>query len=258
MAKKQTTNSVVEDIRLKEDIASFKAMVAFIAFCLIIFFTATNIVYERGSMYMNIRFFIDKCPWIIAIFVGIFGLACLWKYNCSKNKKNESYRYFSSNDACGTTLFLLVYLLMLIVTYHTSVIIAVTVGFAVAYYVKHFYLRDFYIVSLFNIVASFMLWLVFGNPGTSGGISEIAKIGLAIIAACVIIYAVISALAIIRKKTGAQEKLTLVPAVISIVIAGILAVLCYTGTINILVAQIVLLIQYVGLGVFYTVRLLNQ
>lgn len=258
MAKKQTTKYADKDIQLKEDIASFKAMVAFIAFCLVIFFTATNIIYERGSMYMSMRITLEKCPWVIAVFAAVFGLSCFWKYRCAKKKTDESYRYFSSSDACGVALFLLVYLLMLIVTYHSYAIIAVTVGFAVAYYVKHFYLRDFYIVSLFNVVAAFLIWLILGNPGTSGGASDIAKIGLVIIALGVIVYAVASTLDMIRKKAENQAKLTIVTAAISIIIAGILAVLCRTGTISVLVAEIILLIQYVSLGVFYTVRLLNQ
>ncbi|MBE6704841.1 MAG: hypothetical protein E7583_06220 [Ruminococcaceae bacterium] len=259
MAKKKTIMKPDQDLKLKQDIASFKAMFAFILFCLVIFFTASNMVYERGSLYMKINFFVVKCPWVIGAFVLLFGLACLWKYLNSRKKKDESFRYFSSNDACGVTLFLLTYFLMLIVTTHTYMIIAATIGFAVAYYVRHFYLKDFYLITLFNIVAAFMIWMVKGNPGTSGTVSVIAKVGLALICLGTLIYVVITAVRLLSDKAFMKkEKLTLIPIVISVAVAAVTAVLCCTGAVNVLVGELVLLIQYVGLGVFYTVRLLNQ
>ncbi len=261
MAQKKINKASKQDIRLKEDIASFKASVVFLLFCAVIFFTVTQLSYTRDSLYIKLRLFAENNPWILAVFFVLFGLSLLWKYINVKNKKDEAYKYFSSGDACGITLFLLLYVLTLVVTYKMSVIVTMIVGYALCYYVKHFYAKDFFLVTLLNLDMALALFLAFGNFGTSGGLSTFVKIlfaaavVLGFIAICFAAWKLLS-----NKAAFKAEKLTLIPLVISLIIGAVLAALCFAlpQTITILAAEIVLLVQYVGLGVYYTVRLLNQ
>ncbi len=261
MAEKRNNNGAVQDVRLKQDIAAFKSSVVFLLFCAVIFFTVTHLTYERDSLYMTIRTFIEHYPFVLAAFFALFGLCCIWKFINIKKHKDESYRYFSSGDACGISLFLLIFALTLTMTYHMSVILTVIVGYALCYYVKHFFQKDFFLVTLLNTDIALALWLLFGNAGMTGGVASFAKIVFAVIAALGFIAVCYSVIKLIRnKKQIKKEKLSLIPAVVSIALGGVLAVLMYfTGSVvTILIAEIVLLVQYVGLGVYYTVRLLNQ
>lgn len=261
MAQKKNIKASNQDIRLREDIASFKASVVFLLFCAVIFFTVTKLSYERDSLYVKLRIFIENNPWILAIFLVLFGLSCVWKYLSNKNKKDEGLKYFSSGDAVGVTLFLLVYVLTLVATYHMPVILTVIVAYALGYYVKHFYGKDFFLVTLLSLDMALALFLAFGNLGTSGGLSTFVKILFAIAAVAGFVAIVYAAYKLLSDKARVKkEKLTLVPAIISLVIGAVLAVLCFAlpQAVTILAAEIVLLVQYVALGVYYTVRLLNQ
>lgn len=261
MAQKKNSKASRQDIRLREDIASFKASVVFLMFCAVIFFTVTKLSYERNSLYLRLRIFVEENPWILAVFFVLFGLCCVWKYLNFKNKKDESLKYFSSSDACGITLFLLVYVLTLVATYHMPVILTVIISYALCYYVKHFYGRDFLLVTLLTLDMALALFLAFGSFGTSGGISTFVKILFAAAAVIGFIAIIYAAYRLLSDKTRVKkEKLTLVPAIASLVIGAVLAGLCFAvpQTVTILAAEIVLLVQYVALGVYYTVRLLNQ
>ncbi len=261
MAQKKNNKASKQDIRLKEDIASFKASVVFLLFCAVIFFTVTKLSYERDSLYLKFRLFIENNPYVLAIFFVLLGLCCVWKYLNVKNKKDESYKYFSSSDACAVSLFLLVYVLTLVVTYHMPVILTVIVAYALCYYVKHFYGKDFFLFTLLNLDMALALFLAFGNLGTSGGISTFVKILFAAAALIGFLAIIYSAWKLLSDKAKFKaEKLTLIPAAVSLAVGAVLAILCFTmpETVTILAAEIVLLVQYVGLGVYYTVRLLNQ
>ncbi len=261
MAEKRTKNGAVQDVRLKQDIAAFKASVVFLLFCAVIFFTVTHLTWERGSLYMTIRYFIEDYPWILSGFFLLFGLCCIWKFVNIRKHKDESYSYFSSGDACGVSLFLLVFALTLTMTYHMSVILTITVGYALCYYVKHFFQKDFFLITLLNLDIALALWLAFGSIGMDGGVANFAKTLFALAAALGFVVICYMVFRLIKKgKKHNSEKLTFVPAVISLVIGAALAALMFFAgaTVTILIAEIVLLVQYVGLGVYYTVRLLNQ
>lgn len=251
-----------QDVRLKADIASFKASVAFLLFCAVIFFTVTYLPFERGSLYIPIWNFFKSYPFVLLVFPILLGLSCLWKYLSSKKNKDESYRYFASSDAIAISLFLLIFALTLMLTYQMSVFLTVIAGFALCYYVKHFFQKDFFVVTLLNLDIALSLWLMFGGEGkNTGGIATVIKYVFVIAAVIGFVGIIVTAFTILKnkKKYGAQ-KLSFIPIIISVVVGAALAALLYflPATVTILVAEIALLIQFVGLGVYYTVRLLNQ
>lgn len=261
MSKKKTQTLNKQDAKLREDIASFKASVAFLLFCAVIFFTVSNFTYSRDSLYIPVRSFIEKYPFILAVFFVLFGLCCVIKYFKVKNKVNEDFSYFSSSDACGVTLFLLVYALTFTMTNSTAVLLAVIVSYAIVYYVKQFFAKDFLLVTLLNADIALALWLIFGSSGMTGGVASFVKIVFVIVTAlgffavCYFCYKLLK-----DKKDCKKNNLNIIPAVISLVFGIVLSVVMLIApeALTILVAEIILLAQYVGLGVYYTVRLLNQ
>ena len=261
MSKKKTQAFNKQDVKLREDIASFKASVAFLLFCAVIFFTVSKFTYSRDSLYMPVRSFIEKYPFILAVFFVLFGLCCAIKYLRVKNKVNEDFSYFSSSDACNITLFLLLYALTFTLTYSTAVLLTVIVSYAVVYYAKQFFAKDFLYITLLNLDIALALWLVFGASNMTGGVASFVKIlfivvtALGFFAICYCCYKMFK-----DKKGSKKNSLNILPAVISLVFGIVLtiAMLVSSETVTILVSEIILLAQYVGLGVYYTVRLLNQ
>lgn len=261
MSKKKTQTLNKQDAKLRQDIASFKASVVFLLFFAVIFFTISNFTYSRDSLYMPVRSFIEKYPFILALFFVLFGVCCVIKYFKVKNKVNEDFSYFSSSDACGVTLFLLVYALTFSMTHSTAVLLTVIVAYAIVYYVKQFFAKDFLLVTLLNVDIALALWLIFGNSGMTGGVASFAKIVFVIATALGFFAICYFCFKLLKDKNDCKKnKLTIIPAVISLAFAVVLtlAMLVVPETVTILISEIILLAQYVGLGVYYTVRLLNQ
>lgn len=263
------------DPKLREDIASFKASMAFIIFSLIIFLTASNIQNNRETY--RFRDYLDHNMWLMLIPVGIFAVSAVLKFLAISKKKDESYSYFSTSDFLGLAFLFLVYSLTFAATNNILMYSAVVIGFALAYYTKRFFNTDFYAVTLLNLAIAMGLWLKFGNKGWS---TLLSKISLVILLAFAVITAVLvvafvfaklcskdkgckltKALYIFGVRSKADSaKLSLVPVFISLVTGIVLALILMLAPqlITLLVAEIILLIQYVALGVYYTVKLINQ
>lgn len=256
MAQKRIDEKEKKDQRLKEDIASFKASVVFLLLCAVIFFTLNNLANAPGTLYLPFGRLVGRW-WFVGIFVLLFIGAAVWYIRNVRAHKDESCRYFSSADALGLALFLLVYVLTFRYTWHAHRLIAVTLALALIYYVKHFFGKDFLLITLLNLDIALGLWLVFGNTGIS---ALGAKIGAAVICAAgflLILFFLCRMMA--DKKKMKQNRWVLWPAIVSIALGAVLAVLLwFVPAFSVSIAGIILLVQYVGLGVYYTVRLLNQ
>ncbi len=274
MAKK---NIVQNDPKLKDDIASFKASMAFIIFCLIIFITASNL--QNNKAMYDFRNYLDHNPWLLIIPFGIFAISAVLKIRADVKKTDESYRYFSTHDFLGLSSLFVVYSLTFAATNNILMYSIVVVGFAVGYFAKRFFGVDFYIVTLLNLATAFGLWLKFGDKGWSTTLSKASAIllfaGVAVTVILIAVYAVIKTvckkssvkfidktMAVYGVDTAKSEasKLCLFPVFVSLVIAAALALVLQFAPqyMTLLVAEIILLIQYVVLGVFYTVKLINQ
>jgi len=268
-----------QDTKLREDIASFKASMAFIIFCVIIFFTATQIQNDH-NMYFKVRPYLDSHAWLLAIPFGIFAISAILKVRAIKKKKDESLKYFSTSDFLGLSALFVLYSVTFAATAYTLVYSLVVVGFAIGYYAKHFFNNDFYCVTLLNLAAAFALYLKFGTKLWTSKLSTVSNLFL--MAVCIIVIALVMLFVIskmfIKKgdtaklldkavyvfgipgKNGSIAKLCLAPAWISLIIALALALILQfaPGMMQLLVAEIIILIQYVALGIFYTVKLINQ
>ena len=260
MAEKKIKNSAVHDARLKADIASFKSSVAFLLFCAVIFFTATNLQYTRTSLYMPLWMFINSHKWIMLIPVILFGLSAFWRFRALKSKKEEGYSYFSSSDAFTITLFVLAFLVAFTMTYSVALLIVLTIAFALCYYSTRLFSRDFMLTTFMNSAFAMLIWLIGGKSFTTGTLPLIAKtsyLSLSLLTVLAVIFAVIM---IFTGKIKVNAKGSYIPVIASFVIGAVLCgVLAFApGLISMIVAEIILLAQYVALGVYYTVRLLNQ
>lgn len=263
------------DPKLQADIASFKASLAFIIFCFIIFLTASNL--ENNRELYRFRYDLDtKLWWLLLIPVALLAVSAVLKIRAIRSNKDESFSYFSTSDFLGLASLFTVYSLTFASTNNIVMYSIVVVGFAIAYYVKRFFGTDFYAVTLMNLAIAFGLWLIFGNKGWQSTLSTTATLILfiacaitGILALLFVISAYLPKCALLSKalcaygicdKDATIAKSTLVPAIISIVfgvaLAGIL--LFAPALMTLLVAEIVLLIQYLALGIYYTVRLINQ
>ncbi len=274
-------NVKMNDPKLREDIASFKASFAFIIFCLIIFLTASNAPSTREGMMKLYKFrdYLDNNMWLLIIPFGIFAISAFMRIRAGINKTDESYRYFSTHDFLGLSSLFVVYTLTFAATNNILMYSIVVVGFAVGYYAKRFFGVDFYTVTILNLAIAFGLWIKFGNKGWDTTLSNTALILLMLgVAAAIILIVVFTVSRIIHKNKSAGQldktlcifgvdgksadfsKLCLFPVFVSIVIGAVLAATLYffPAYLTLLVAEIILLIQYVVLGVFYTVKLINQ
>lgn len=263
------------DPKLKEDIASFKASSAFIIFCFIIFLTVSKI--QDNRWFYNFRY---SNIWLLIVPFIVFAASVALRAIAAVKKRDESYSYFSTHDFLGLSSLFVVYALTFATTPYIMIYNLVVVGFAVGYYAKRFFSTDFYALTIFNLAVAFGLWLVFGNKGWESNLATISKIllaaGIGITSILVILFTFAAIISKKKKSFGilnnalliygidgkktAYSKLCLVPVFISIVIGIALAGTLYffPQYLTLLVAEIILLIQYVALGVFYTVRLINQ
>ncbi|MBR3996532.1 MAG: hypothetical protein IKI97_14805 [Clostridia bacterium] len=269
------------DPKLKEDIASFKASSAFIIFCFIIFLTVSKLQ-NNGPLY-NFRNYLDNNIWLLLIPFGIFAASVALRLVAKTKKRDESYSYFSTRDFLGLSSLFVVYSLTFASTTNIFMYSLVVVGFAVGYYSKHFFTTDFYAITILNLALAFGLWLAFGNMGSLSWESTLATTSKILLAAgvvvtvvLVVIFAFAGMISKKKKATGIlnntllvygidgkktpYSKLCLAPVFISVVIGIALAGILYffPQHLTVLVAEIILLVQYVALGVFYTVRLINQ
>lgn len=274
MAKNKVQHN---DPKLREDIASFKASFAFIIFCMIIFLTASNLENNRATY--QFRNFLDNNMWLYLIPIGLFAVSAVLRIRAQLNKIDESYSYFSTHDFLGLSSLFVVYSLTFAATNNILMYSIVVVGFAVGYYAKRFFGPDFYTVTIFNLAIAFGLWLKFGDKGWSTLLSKLSASLLA--AGVVVTVIIITAYAVIRsfckKRSVAiidkamavlgayvadadNSKLCIIPVFVSLVIGAVLALVLQFAPqyLTLLVAEIVLLVQYVALGVFYTVRIINQ
>ena len=152
----------------------------------------------------------------------------------------------------------------------------IVVGFAVGYYAKRFFGTEIYTVTILNLATAFGLWLRFGNKGWSTVLSKASVILLfiGVIAAIAVILAfyvakvasgkfsntlINKAASVLGIDTKAKN-LCIIPVFVSLVIGAVLAIVLQFAPqyLTLLVAEIILLIQYAALGVFYTVKLINQ
>ncbi len=261
MATKKQNATSKQDIRLKNDIASFKASVAFLLFCVVVFFTVNNLQYTRESLHIKLKVFLGHNPWLVAISAILLILGFVYRYMTLKSKKDESYSYFSSEDTLGVAIFQFLFIIAFLLSDSLAVLLSVIVGYAVVYYVKHFFGKDFLYVTLLNCCCAMALWLVFGHTGVSGLLATCAKIffvaasGLGFIAT---VYGLVRLY--LNKSYMKAQKLSILPAIVTLAFAGVLGILLLmpNAALTILVAEIILLAQYLGLGIYYTVRLLNQ
>ena len=263
------------DPKLKEDIASFKASFAFIIFCLIIFLTASNLKNDRATY--GFRDYFDHNMWLLVIPFGIFAISAALRILAAVKNRDESYSYFSTHDFLGLSSLFVVYTLTFACTNNILMYSLVVVGFAVGYYAKRFFDSDFYAITILNLAIAFGLWLVFGAKGWGTFLSRFSTILMLIgVVVTVLLIAGFALSRIFMRKsytlfdkavcifgvTGKNHfsKLCMLPAIISIVVGIALAiVLQFFGQhMTLLVAEIILLIQYVALGVFYTIKLINQ
>lgn len=253
---KNKTKAPVRDERLKNDIASFKASAAFIIFFMLIFFTSS--LQNNRAMY-NFRNSLDNNMWVLAIPFAIVAIASLIKNRAVKKNKDESFSYFSSDDFLGLSVLFLVWSLTFTATTSIFMYIMVIIGFAIAYYAKRFFGSDFYAVTLLNLSVAFALWLKFGVKGWSTTLSKTSIIILFIFCALTAIgVTVLTVYGIRAKNNGCFKKYCFIPVFVSLVLGAALALAVNNSIITLLVAEIILLIQYAALGVFYTVRLINQ
>lgn len=262
------------DPKLREDIASFKASFAFIIFCLIIFLTASNI--QNNKTTYLFRNFLDNNMWMFIIPFGIFAVSAVLRIKAGIKGTDESYSYFSTHDFLGLSSLFVVYSLTFAATTNILMYSIIVVGFAVGYYAKRFFGPDFYTVTILNLATAFGLWLGFGNKGWSTVLSKASVILLfiGVIAAIVVILAfsvakvasgkfsntlINKAASVLGIDTKAKN-LCIIPVFVSLVIGAVLAIVLQFAPqyLTLLVAEIILLIQYAALGVFYTVKLINQ
>lgn len=260
MAEKKTKGSIVQDARLKEDIASFKSSVAFLLFCAVIFFTATNLQYTSSSLYMPIWLFINNNPWIMLIPIVLFGLSLFWNYRMRKLNKEEGYSYFASGDAIAVTSFILAFVLAFMMTYSVAILISVTVAFALCYYAIKLFSKDFMLCTFMNTALALLIWIIGGKSLTTGALAITSRTVYIALSAITVLGVLAIVIMILAGKIKIKGKGSYVPVIISFVIgAALCAVLAFMpGLISMIVAEIILLVQYVALGVYYTVRLLNQ
>ena len=259
MAEKKTKNSAVQDARLRDDIASFKSSVAFLLYSAVIFFTATNLQYNKTSLRVPISIFFGNNPWIMIFPLILFGLSAYWLYSNRKKKKDEGFSYFSSDDAFVITLFILVFALAFAMSYSVALLIAVTVGFALCYYSTRLFSKDFMVATFMNAAFAMLLWLIGGTSATTGVLPTIAKVVFLVLSILAITAAAAVTVMVMGGKLGAFKG-SYIPVIISFVIGAALCVvlLAAPAVMSLMLAEIILLVQYVVLGVYYTVRLLNQ
>ena len=271
------------DPKLKEDIASFKASFAFIIFCVLIFITASN--FENNREMYDFRFKFESDYKLLLIPFGLFILSAALRIIAAVKKKDESYSYFSTHDFLGLSSLFVVYSLTFAYTVNTFIYSAVIIGFAIGYYVKKFFGPDFYCVTLLNLAVAFGLWIQFGNklweaPHGIFAASELAKILLLFgVAATVLLIVLFTLAKMLFGKTKASgimdrvmaiygidrkspdfAKLSHIPVFISLIFAVVLWVMLanYPHYLTVLTAEIILCVQYVALGIYYTVKLINQ
>lgn len=263
------------DPKLKEDIASFKASFAFIIFCLIIFLTASNLKNDRATY--NFRDFFDHNMWLLIIPFGVFAISAALRIIAAVKNWDESYSYFSTHDFLGLSSLFVLYTLTFASTNNILLYSIVVVGFAIGYYAKRFFGPDFYTITLLNLAIALGLWIRFGNKGWSTFLSRFSAILLFIgVAITVLLVALFAFSRIFMKKKytildkavcvfGVTDKkdfskLCMFPALISIILGIALAIVLWflPQYLTLLMAEIILLVQYVALGVFYTIRLINQ
>ena len=88
------------DPKLQADIASFKASMAFIIFCFIIFLTASNLENNR-EMY-RFRYDLDtKMWWLLLIPAALLAVSAVLRVMAIRSNKDESFSYFSTSDFLG-------------------------------------------------------------------------------------------------------------------------------------------------------------
>ncbi len=255
-AKKLSTKEK-QDKQLREDISSFKSSVAFILFCIVIVFTTSVIRGQRG---VNVKAALLCQKWYFILpFAVLLALCGVWRYLSFKKKKDEGLSYFNSYDALGIAFFLFGYVNILggLASGTITALIGYTVLFAVCTFVKQFFTRDFFAASLVNADIAALIGIVGKKFTFSTGFG---KAIVFILMAAAAALAVVSAVkAIQNKKLMKDEGLTYLPAIISAVIGIVLVLLVkLIPAFTVLLAEIVLLVQFVALGVVYTVRMLNR
>ncbi len=250
-AKKQIN---VADKHLKEDIIFFKSSVLFLLLCAAVLFTL-RVDGMSKTFYMMTASFLPYAYGNVQL-LFIFGVltvaAAVYYVVCRKNKKDESMSYFSSTNMLCLAAFCEAYCF----TYHidgSSVkLLVLTFVCGVLYYINKFYNSDVVWYYLFNVLLCYNLWSFFGTAASSRpalGIVLKAFGVIGIVAVCYFAY---------KAKAKAEKSQFIVwPFAMTAVIFVALAVLCGISTITTTLAMVVMLVQFIAAGVYYTIKLLK-
>lgn len=256
----------------KEEVGFWKKSIFFFIIVGVIMFimSISSSLIERQSTGKNIAFELYKLfrsPLYIGVVLALFAASLVWVVVTKLIKrKNESLRYFSSVNAVLIMLYVVgfsVYFGRKIVNSHAEVtlVLAVTVGLAVVYYVSKMYNPDFlaYTVETFLLLLLlYKYWHVYTVPGIVGKI-------LLIVAFAAVGAVILPALKKHTSRAVNNRKISALcyPYWISLVLwAAFMFIKINNPTgiavINVSTMLTILLVQYIVFAIVYTIRLIRE
>ncbi len=265
--KKLGSQSIVAK---KEEVNFWKKSIFFFVIIGVILFimSISSSLVERQSSGNNIAFELYnlfRSPWYIAVVTALFIASVAWVvFSKLIKRKNENLMYFSSINAFFIMLYVVgfsVYFGHKIINSNAEVtlVLAITIGLAIVYYVSSMYNPDFLIYTVETFLLSLLLyryWFVYTITGIIGKI-------LLIVAFAIVGAALLPSL---KKHTSRANKRTsplCYPYWISLAIWAVFMFIKINNPTGIAVINLstmltILLVQYIVFAIVYTIRLIRE
>lgn len=257
MAKKIKKNQAVQKSAnsLKEDIQFFKSSMMFLLLCGVILFTLRLADFGKAFYMMTASWLPFAYDHIQMKFIfGVLTVAAAAFFVVRRVKKtDESMKYLSSLNLLCISGFCLLYCFVYGLDQSVTKLIVLTVICGVLYYIKKFFNCDFVLFYIFNVMLCFDLWCFFA-PGVSSKpvLMLLLKIFGVLATLAVLGYAIYT-----KTKGDKKAKFIIWPYAVSGVLAVVLATICLTASVlTSTYAVVVMLIQFIVMGVYYTVKVL--
>lgn len=265
---KKTINQSIATRR--EEVSFWKKSIFFFVLVGVILFimSISSSLVERQASGNNIAFELYKLfrsPWYVVVIGVLFVASAVWVvFSKLIKKKNESLMYFGSVNAFFVMLYIAgfsFYFGHKIINSNAEVtlVLAVTIGLAVVYYVSSMFNPDFTIYTVETFLLAFLLykyWYVYTIPGIIGKILLIiafASVGAVLLPS-------------LKKHTSrANKRLSPLcyPYWISLALWCVFMFIKINNPTGIAIVNLstmltILLVQYIVFAIVYTIRLIKE
>lgn len=259
--------------RLEKNAKTKKSDIIFVKLSVVFFLTCALIMFIMKLSYGGSQNNLGLSFWRLCdnkVYLGILGglfvlSVAFFLYRKFIQKIDESMSYFASINlvalfgyALGASVFY-----RYIDNPHKPLLIT-TIAIIVLYYIYYIYQRDFFAFSSANLAFCLFLWLFAAKIGTT---FLLVKIALVIAAAALCVYLARYAAASNEKRKNYDTKkgkkitlrtFTIWPVIVSTVIFAALLFSVSYFALNSVQIMLVMLIQFILAGIFYTIKLVRE